>query len=617
MIDLTNEAKLYLKEAAGGLAAVSSATRPACRDTVFGASLLVAALCALLMPSDSGIHGKTPDHSLRGPTGGAALAAHAHPLSGVNAPGAAAPRRTAPNLGRGPSFEGRLVRPDLTPVDLLAPRTTRSPEKFRRIVLMPDDRFGSGPFPAVERTTSVMLVAFPWSRTIGFDAATPAHTGRPPAADSSINPRLRRDPARRPRGARRYTNDRAVPPRSGKPTACGGKDESHLMTRGTEPMATKNQSNKPASKPNHTAKTQGQAAEPKTLSRRPTRPKQATEHAAKQPRRESRMPDQENTIKPIDALIRELDSATGEALHGAIRELGGHGAEAQTAVEPLLHLIRYHDDEMAAIGALMAVGRIDPSRHGAASCRADVGNMDRSGRNLANMLNEETAFYVVAGLLSSPIGTLPPDIHRYPDRARAIWAIPIARTFPGVIPLLAHALTTPNLLGDYLTMVLGQVGSDNPSVARQLERLFDHDTKSVRDAALACAAMTGRMSVEELPRLIRAAHEDDSQFGYALATMAGAYPREVVAALVATLGADGLYLLYGVNALGRTAQEALVEELIPLLDSPDAAIRRVTAECLKLFGSMALAAMPRLRQLLGDDDANVRDAARVTMACIE
>jgi len=321
-------------------------------------------------------------------------------------------------------------------------------------------------------------------------------------------------------------------------------------------------------------------------------------------------------MKTIDELIRELDSSTGEELYRAIRELGGHGDAARGALEPLLNLSRYHDDKVAVGHALLAVGLIDPRSLDEAAVLADCGDVARSGRKAANHLDPEGARLLVALLLVTPIGSLPADANADPLSSRAVWIREVARKFPCVIPDLVQALTTRTTLGDWLVAVLQWLGKDHPEMIHFLEPLFEHESDSVRDAALVCAASTGRMSAEALPQLIDSAHreserlQDTSPLSWALSHMADAHPREVVAAIVDTLGADGLYLLHVEGYLQRPAQEAVVEQLLPLLDSPDPELRHAAIVGLKLIGALAIGAIPRLRELLGDDDQVVRDAAR-------
>jgi len=319
-------------------------------------------------------------------------------------------------------------------------------------------------------------------------------------------------------------------------------------------------------------------------------------------------------MKTIDELIRELDSSTGEELYRAIRELGGHGDAARGALEPLLNLIRYHDDEVAVGHAILAVGPIHPRALDRADALADIGDAKRSARNVATMLNPEAARVLVSLLLETPIGTLDADANADPRRSRAILIEEIALKFPCVIPALVKALTTPNYLGDYLDTVLQWIGKDRPEVIHLLEPLLDHDSESIRDAALACAASTGRLPIEQLPLLIRAAHReyeqaDDGKFRCALSHMADKHPRAVVAGLIDTLGPGGLDLLDVTLAVDTPSREILAEELIPLLGSPDPEFRRVAAMQFCDIGALASRAMPRLCELLSDQVLDVRNAA--------
>lgn len=319
-------------------------------------------------------------------------------------------------------------------------------------------------------------------------------------------------------------------------------------------------------------------------------------------------------MKTIDEMIRELDSSTGEELYRAIRELGGHGDAARGALEPLLNLIRDHDDKVAVGHALLAAGLIDPRSLARADALADFGDAKLSARNVATMLNPEAARVLVSLLLETPIGTLDADANADPLRSRAILIKEIALKFPCVIPALVQALTTPNHLGDCLDNVLQWIGKDRPEVIHLLEPLFDHDSESIRDAALACAASTGRLPIEQLPLLIRAAHReyeqcDDDKLRCALSHMADKHPRAVVAGLIDTLGPVGLHLLDVTWAVDTPSREILVEELIPLLGSPDPEFRRAAAMQLCEIGSLASRAMPRLCELLSDEVKDVRSAA--------
>lgn len=322
----------------------------------------------------------------------------------------------------------------------------------------------------------------------------------------------------------------------------------------------------------------------------------------------------------IDDLIQQLDKASGETLHRAIRELGNRGAAARGAIDPLCKLVRYHEDRVARGNALLAIGLIDPPSLDAASSLDDCGDVEQSGREAARILNAEAAGIVVSLLVETSIGTLDADYNADPVGSRAVWIEQIARQFPCVIPSMVEALTMEHALGDWLAEVLGRVGRVHPEVASLLLLLLDHESDAVWVEAFYALALTDRMPVDLLPRLIVALQEydgDRDRLDYALLRMANLHPREVIAALVATLGAEGLDLFDDISLVESPASEILVEELTRLLDSNDADVRRATASCLAALRDKAIQAVPRLREHLDDDDSIVRDAARSAINQIE
>ncbi len=325
-------------------------------------------------------------------------------------------------------------------------------------------------------------------------------------------------------------------------------------------------------------------------------------------------------MRTIDDLIQQLETASGESLHRAILELGNRGAAARDAISPLLELVRNHEDRVARGHALLAVGLIDPSSFDAAGGLDDCGDVEQSARKAARLLNPEAARYVVGLLLGLPIGTLVADDNADPTGSRAVWIEQIARQFPCVIPSMVEALTMEHALGDWLAEVLGRVGRVHPEVASLLLPLLDHESDAVRVQAFYALALTGRMAVDVLPRLIVAIREKDGEFDrleYALLRMAELHPREVIAALVATLGAEGLDLYFGMDEVNSPSSEILVEELTRLLDSTAADVRRAAASCLMALRDKAMQAVPRLRELLDDQDPVVQDAARSAINQIE
>jgi hypothetical protein len=323
----------------------------------------------------------------------------------------------------------------------------------------------------------------------------------------------------------------------------------------------------------------------------------------------------------LDELIRELTTASGDSLHRVIGELGDLGAEARKAIHPLCDLVRYHEDRVARGYARLAIGRIDPSWLDCACALDNIGDVVQSARKGARKVSEETARFMVTIFVDSPIGTLDADANADPLGSRALWIDQFARQFPSVIPYLVNALRRKNALGEWLVTALGWIGRDDPEVVRLLEPLFDHESDSIRNAAFVAAAGTGRMPVEVLPRLIRAVHEDDGrsdELEYTLSEIAERHPRDVVAALINTLGAEGLKLAgWAINLHCRARKEVFVQELILLLNSPDLEIRREAAHCILSFWPAAIQAVPHLRGLLADADPVVREAARMAITEIQ
>jgi hypothetical protein len=247
-------------------------------------------------------------------------------------------------------------------------------------------------------------------------------------------------------------------------------------------------------------------------------------------------------MSTIDDLIQQLDTASGETLHRAIRELGNRGAAARGAIDPLCNVVRYHEDRVARGNALLAVGLIDPSSLDGASVLYDCADVEQSARNFARSLDAESARTFVVRFIMTPIGMLDADNNADPTASRAVWSEQIARQFPCVIPSMVEALTMEHALGDWLAEVLWRVGRVHPEVASLLLPLLDHESDAVRVEAFYALALTDRMPVDVLPRLIVALREKDGECDYlesALLEMAELHPREVIAALVATLGAEG------------------------------------------------------------------------------
>ena len=318
----------------------------------------------------------------------------------------------------------------------------------------------------------------------------------------------------------------------------------------------------------------------------------------------------------IDDLIQQLDTASGETLHRAILELGNRGAAAQVAIFPLMELVRYHEDQVARGHALLSIGLIDPSFDEHASSAAFLGDELHLARKGARSLDAESARAEVVRLMTTPLGSLKVDNKIDPACSRVFRLEQIARRFPHVIPSIVEALTMEHALGEWLAIILGHIGEHHPEVASLLLPLLDHETDAVRVEAFYALALTERMPVDVLPRLIVALQEydgDRDRLDYALLRMANLHPREVIAALVATLGAEGLDLFDDISLVESPASEILVEELTRLLDSTAADVRRAAASCLKALRAKAIQAVPRLRELLDDEDPIVRDEARVAI----
>ncbi|MEJ7639372.1 MAG: hypothetical protein WKF75_15695 [Singulisphaera sp.] len=216
-------------------------------------------------------------------------------------------------------------------------------------------------------------------------------------------------------------------------------------------------------------------------------------------------------MSTIDDLIQQLDKASGETLHRAILELGNRGDAAGVAIDPLMNLVRRHEDRVARGHALLAVGLIDPSSLEGASVLDDCADVEQSGREAARILNAEAAGIVVSLLVETPIGTLDADYNADPTASRAVWIEQIARQFPCVIPSMVEALTMEHALGDWLAEVLWRVGQVHPEVASLLLPLLDHESDAVRVEAFYALALTDRMPVDVLPRLIVALREKDGE----------------------------------------------------------------------------------------------------------
>ncbi len=153
-------------------------------------------------------------------------------------------------------------------------------------------------------------------------------------------------------------------------------------------------------------------------------------------------------MSTIDDLIQQLDTASGETLHRAIRELSNRGAAARGATDPLCKLVRYHEDRVARGHALLAVGLIDPSSLDGASVLDDCADVEQSARRFARSLDAESARTAVVLFITMPIGTLDADNNADPTASRALWSEQIARQFPCVIPTIVEALTKEHALGD-------------------------------------------------------------------------------------------------------------------------------------------------------------------------
>ncbi len=350
-------------------------------------------------------------------------------------------------------------------------------------------------------------------------------------------------------------------------------------------------------------------------------------------------------MSTIPDLIQQLNSASGETLYRVIQELGKRGPEAREAIHTLVMLVRFSEDRVARGHALLAIGQIDPSQTDAACVVDDVGDAEQAARKAAGLLNEEAAKLLVALLVESPIGWLemggvqnPPgsravwreqlrqqtlniDRHARPDMARAVWIEQLARQFPGIIPYLVEALTSESVVGDRLPDILGHLGEDHPEVVSMLEPLFDHEAAATRNAAFYACALTRKFPVDALPRLIvalDAEEEDRSRLSFALGFMGELHPRDVLAALIDTLGIRGLNLLgHFIDMLSPPSRMALVEELILLLYSPDDQMKKAAAFQLSARKAEAVLAVPRLRELLDEDNPTVRDLARVAIERIE
>ena len=325
----------------------------------------------------------------------------------------------------------------------------------------------------------------------------------------------------------------------------------------------------------------------------------------------------------LDDLIRQLDTASGEDLYRVIREIGGLGAEARSAVYPLLNLVRHDDDPRAQGHAILAVGLIRPDRLSSAVGLSEVADEEKSHREFAATLDAEGAARVASRLLEEPIQALdefdPTDL--IGSRSRKL--VQIALRHPAVVHQMVKALAGENALGhEELIWALGRVGERDPEVIVLLEPLFEHESAPVRDAALSAAAGTERMPRERFPSLIRALQAGDGlpdELEHAVNFLVESDPRDMIWALISTSGADGLdHLDYSPPyLLTDSAIEVVVEELIRLLELPAPDIRRKATAYLGWIGGGTARAVECLRKLFDDDDPIVGDAARAEIAQIE
>ena len=149
----------------------------------------------------------------------------------------------------------------------------------------------------------------------------------------------------------------------------------------------------------------------------------------------------------LDDLIRQLDTASGEDLYRVIREIGGLGAEARSAVYPLLMLVRHHDDQEAQGHAILAVGLIEPDKLSRADVLAGVADEEKSYRQFATTLDAEGAASFASRLLEDPIQALdefdPTDL--IGSRSRKL--VQIALRHPAVVHQMVKALADENALG--------------------------------------------------------------------------------------------------------------------------------------------------------------------------
>ena len=243
--------------------------------------------------------------------------------------------------------------------------------------------------------------------------------------------------------------------------------------------------------------------------------------------------------RDVDALMKGLASSDAAERRASAEELGGHGAEAETAVPELVRAL-YSDDDALRVDACYALAAIGPPAIGA----------------LADAARADGAFYEEQPILNV---------------SEAIHAL-IAVGTPAIDVLVGELTSSAEHMRAWSAFALGEIGSNEESVVGALVIASRDESEPVSKHALSALGIVGRGSAAAEARLLEAlSGEDRDKRVYAVQGLIriNASSGAAIDALERALsdphpyvGAFAHELLYRVG--GPDARDALLRYLRPL-----------------------------------------------------